>query len=220
MVAFFFPPFMGGGELTLVGQNVDDDATVGLPVGSAAGDLCIYGQVIAGAVGITLGTPSGYTVMRTVGPTTLSGSFNVAARVGAKVLAADTQVATGTTLGGPNGVICTFCRVYRHSNGPVTGFTYLWNTGEATSGNPSPQTVDPSAEIPPLIIEALALGQSGFSFSGSPALQGTLGDSLATFGEGLSGYSIINGTPVSYSIDMPDTGAYSVLLSGWVRPAA
>jgi len=197
--------------LSLVGTGSSGTtATVSLPGGVAAGDLAIYMQYAGGSGGPVLGVPSGYTQM----VEQLGG--DAGGQAGYKVLTGgETEIATGTTAS-PND-IGTVCVVYRPSRAIVSIDYGTWNK-QFTSGNPSEQTVDPSAFDGPAIILGLAggvsVGSFGFSVA-TPAFDATLtADGSNVYS--VYGYKLYDENPQSHAIDMGDQGPYNILAAGYL----
>lgn len=91
-----------------------------------------------------------------------------------------------------------------------------WN-GEATTGNPTSQTVSASGVTTPLIVFALAACSSGTAASFSTETPSMT--NLTLGGGGISirvGYTVYNSSPSDQSIDMNDNGI-NILQSGYVR---
>lgn len=101
--------------------------------------------------------------------------------------------------------------VYR----PSTAFTTITAAGissEITTGDPTLQTCDPSAETSAVIllgISGIDSGTAAFS-TFSPAADGTVANSSADL---LAGYKIYNTSPQSTQIDMNDLGTINWLAS-------
>lgn len=211
MVAFLSPVMiLSGGPitLTLVGTNGTASGTVSLPGSPAAGDIAVYLQYVRDT-GLTLGVPSGYT--QVAAETT---SADAQAQAGYKILTGgETQIATGTSGTTSCG---TYCKVYRPSRSISAVTPSTWNK-EFTNGNPSSQTVNPSALAGPVLVFAGAgSNSSAFSFStASPAFD-LVTDVDITNGYSIFGAKLYDTSPLSHSVDMIDEGGDNILISGYL----
>lgn len=213
MTAFTVVLRGGGGPQTLtpVGFATPSDDTFTMPASIQSGDLAIVGQYIIGDTDgdISFGAMSGWTEIVTSPAAGVSARTAVWRKI---LLGSETTINTGSS----GGEINTFCLVLRPSRSITSIDHGTWNA-QGTTGNPSPQSVDPTALPAPVVTIGIAGAQSGsFSFATfSPSADGSStrdsGSAYARFS-----YRIDNVTPAATSIDMADEGTRNVLVSGYV----
>lgn len=212
MVAFLSPVMLLGGPpttLTFVGRTQSSTGTVNISgISFVAGDLCIIMNTLQQGTP-TAATPSGFTQIADAP----RGSLGGAARVSYKILTgSETNISSGSS--------CTdevmFALVLRPNRGISTVTASTWNT-QVTNGNPTLQTVDPTAVVTPLVVLGVTCSQSS-SYDFSTASPAFTERPLALFGGTAAryGYIIYNSSPASHSIDINDEGNDNVLLSGYV----
>ncbi len=92
------------------------------------------------------------------------------------------------------------------ANIPISTLTIVALKEQYTGNSPSPQTVNPSAEIVPVVVIGCIGSHSGpadYQFTTSPAFDAEL---TATGSRMIVGHTIYNSSPVSHNIDANDGG--------------
>lgn len=125
-----------------------------IPASAQAGDIAIIvdNEDTAG----TLAAPSGWTLIRSD-----SVSSNITGTTYYRILQSGDAGTTVTSTDGTTTNHFMLCAVFRPNAGTVTGITINDLDGEATTGNPSQQTLSMSAETGRPIIGFFAMGQRG-----------------------------------------------------------
>ena len=151
--------------------------------------------------------PSGFTLLKT---DTVSFFRGVASY---KLFDGTESGSTLTGMSGDSRVTKTLL-VFR-PDAPITTVTASTWLGEATTGDPSSQSIAASGQPAPLVRIAGANG----SGTTNPTLTGTF-DATVTQGSGTGrqvvGYSVQNSSPADDSVDMNDVGT-NWLVSGYLR---
>jgi len=151
--------------------------------------------------------PSGFTSLRTDTVGFYRGTASY------KVFDGSESGSTLTGLSGDSRVTKTLL-VFR-PDAPITSVTASTWLGEATTGDPSSQSISASGQSAPLIRIAGANGSGTIT----PTPTGTF-DSTVTQGTGTGrqvvGYSVQNSSPSDDTVDMNDVGT-NWLVSGWLR---
>lgn len=190
------------------GSASGTDSSIEIPGTIAAGDLCIIWNRASGfAVGFV--TPSGFTVLTDI---TEGGSNTIGGMISAKILDG-----TETTVTGMNDTAESWiCAVFRPVGGTLTGFAFNELGEQATTGDPTLQNIDASAETN---LPILLVGQMGCLTDGtiSPRTVDPAMDELTAANYHYAHYKIYNegDTPTDHDYDMDDEGT-NVLQSGYL----
>lgn len=204
---------------TFIGSCVGTGTTLNfgsLSAGTlAAGDMMVYIQFGQGASAPSAVTPSGFTDH--VNTTFSSGGNDPRIMMSSKK--ADGSEGSITGMNGAT-VDAKVGLVFRPT-GTYTSLTASTPNSQTTDGNPTLQTVDPSAETVPVVIVAMTavVGIPPAAFStASPAFDATIaaGPSPTDL---VAGYKVYNSGWASHSIDMNDLGTGNCLASFYLKAA-
>lgn len=190
------------GSVSAAGPSIDISGT-----GRAAGDFGVmldyarHGSSAPAAV-----TPSGHTQAATVTDNTANSRSR--ASITYKVLTGSEASLTGIWGGSQNRKIYL---VFRPSIA-ISTVIYTAGGAEATAGNPTGQTIDPSAETTAVILVG-EMGSSGAISprTTSPTMDEVAGSDTLHYGH----YLISNNSPASQSYDMDDEGNDNAMISGY-----
>jgi hypothetical protein len=195
-------------SLSFAGQTQGTTTTISLPGTEQVGDLAIVIYAAVASSGTpTPVTPSGFTPFAEA----LGGS-----RAGLwlyyKVLGAGDLGATYTGASGSTGT--RWKTALFRGDARISSVTAGSPNGQATTGNPSNQTITSSDGTPPLVVIGAAQGQVGVSLSGTLNSAGT---ELQTSGSTQRAvYLIANSAAPNYTWGMADAGDYNALVSAYL----
>lgn len=203
---------------TFIASATSDLATITIPSSAAANDLAVLIQKGGSAAGAPSDvTPSGWSSIND-GATTLNTTVGGSTRTSwkAKKLSSGdpgTSVTGMDAVGGSSNRDDKILLVFR-PNFSWTSIDFILCNQQPTTGDPSAQTLDPSGEVPPVIL----LGSASVGLSSSSTVSGTLATEGAhiAMSDGLSldaYYLIQNSALASKTLDMTDSGNLNILQS-------
>lgn len=101
---------------------------------------------------------------------------------------------------------------------PITGVAAsTWNA-EATSGNPSSQSVLASGAAVPCVVIGWVHQQTSAAFStATPSFDAVVEYQSGPTQDADAGYKIYNTSPADHTIDAADTGTWNILMSGFIE---
>jgi hypothetical protein len=183
-----------------------------IPEAAQAGDLCIviYAALNSSSAPTPV-TPDGFEELAEGRSTN-----RLALWLYGKVLESGDLSETFTGASGSTGVRGKV--VIFRGDVPINSITAGAPNGEATSGNPSAQTILSSGGATPMVVIGAAHGQGS---GGAPSPSGTLASAGTELDTGSTTqravYLIINnGAPADYTWDVQDTGDYNALVSNYI----
>jgi hypothetical protein len=208
----FCPTVGGPTTLTFVASRAADATTIQLPTGTLAGDLVVlWDNARQNSLGTPNAvTPSGFTsvVNHALSPARSMVSWKVMTSV-------DILAGSVTGMSGSNS--SNKCIAAFRADRPITSVTASTPNGEATSGNPSPQTVAASGGTAPLIVLGNARGEANVVLSGTLVSGGTAVNGSNNTARGY--FQIQNSSPSDLSFDMNDSGAFNIMQSFYLSVA-
>lgn len=202
----------GGGAVSpvkFVASATSIAGTITIPAGAQPGDVAILFDVALNASIVpTDVVPTNWTGIIT---DTDSGGNPRRVRISYKILAAGEPGASVTGMDDTNDdkVMLVF-----RGNAPITTVSAEDWAAQATTADPSAQTVNASGQLTPLVVFGMSFTGTTAAFStASPAFDATVaasGDDL------LVGYKIYNTAPADHTIDMADL-TNNILASGFLE---
>lgn len=205
-------------SMTFVTFATSTTNTITIPASANLGDYAILFDAANGyGASVAAVTPSGWTaIVGTGSDSFIAGSPNSLRQMAShRVLPAG---AGGTIVTGITSVAeAKVMLIFRPSSGITSLTPSTWNR-EATSGNPSAQTVTASGVATPLIVFAVG-GRTGTT----PTAFTTETPSMTNITVGATGrsmrigYTVYNTSPADQSIDVGDPSGDNVFQSGYVR---
>lgn len=198
-------PYIAGRSFSFVGSCVSAGANLDFSSLSAgviaSGDFAVFVDV---AVNLSGGSPAAVTPSGFTNHISTAASFDndYRAMVSSKALSGSEGAITGMNGADRNNKIGL---VFRPTL-PIAGITAADIETQATSGDPSAQVCDPSAEAAPVIVvgaDFIHAGTAAFS-TFSPAADGTV--AVPPNDDLLAGYKIYNTAPAATTIDANDLG--------------
>jgi len=205
----------GGGAsgltMAFLASATSTSGSITIPGSAIAGDWAILLMASYARAGGTVSavTPSGWTTLAN------SASGSLRSMVVCRIL--PSGGAGGTAVSGMNDDRnAKVLLVFRPSTSIVSVTPSTWNA-EATSSDPSSQSVNASGQNAPLIVAAIAAanGSAAPAFSTETPSMTNITKVYKEVGIRV-GYTVYNSSPSSHSIDMGDNGT-NVLQSGYVR---
>ena len=204
LLAALMPKGSTARTLTFINSAVSSGASITIPAAALENDIAFL------ADGSQLGDddliPSGFTALAndtSEGTTRLRTSYRVLG-----------SSPGGTSVTGMDGSFSDqkVMLIFRPSLVASSIAVPTWGS-QATTGNPSPQTVSAAGQTEPLVVIGVAFTSGTPAFStASPAFTATITQGLM-----IVGYKVYNTPPVDHTIDMNDLGSRNVLQSGYIR---
>ena len=203
-----------GGALTftLDSSATSASSTITIPASAQQGDWAVLfdaASVDTGSIGAV--TPSGWTNLAS---SLIEGTDSLRLMTSHRILGASPG---GTTITGMDeSKDAKILLIFRPSTSIISTVASSWNA-QATTGDPTLQTVSASGVTTPLIVVAAGAGPSIPAFATeTPAMTNLSKSGGSTLGMRI-GYTIYNSSPSDQSIDIADGGYGNVLQSGYVR---
>lgn len=216
-----FCAFLGSGvsSLTFVGSTTSTGSTIDPHGDTVIGDLAVLVDqkfVLNGGAPAAV-VPTGFAQISSLGLTFAAGFFD---DEGNRVVISCRKLAsTGTITGMSGGDRINKALLIFRPNAEIDAISFSTPNEQATTGNPSPQSVLAVGQSPPILVigSAANSGATGApSLSLSPAVDGTINSvSGPTY---LSvPYKIYNSSPADHSIDANDSGDSNLLQSFYIQ---
>lgn len=224
------PGFIAAGQLTSITQVLSATSTgttITAPVGILAGDLIVLCDSIAGGTLDAGVVPTNFTPIANVIVT------DVIRQITSYKLAIGTEGGTSIT-GSPEGVYGATAKVMLvfRGNKAASALTLGDVGSQATSGNPTAQTITSATGVAPLVVFGFyscavagtpAVNPRTFTVAGSAAKDGEL-EQLDTSGFTMDtdcwiAWKIYNTAPADVVVDMDDEGDGNALASCYLQMA-
>lgn len=202
----------GPTSFTFVNSASGSDASVEIPSGAQAGDIClIFNGAYStgtGAVAPSDTTPAGFTKLRTATTSTIRASIFVKKLDGTETSVTGLSASTATPF-------MNWVAVVLRPNAPVTSIIdNSTGNNEITSADPASQTIAATGAAAPVILFGhMFAGAAITTRTTSPTMTEIAGASTQHYAH----YRIYNAsdTPVNHSYDMVDNGTQA-LQSGFL----